>query len=109
MAMIAMLLDAQELKPYALAQEVYAKSPQNPSCASTYAFSLYQQKKYDEALKVMQRLTPQELNDPSVAGYYGLILKATGDTNKAKVYLAWTSKAHLLPEEKKLFDRAMKN
>ena len=54
----------------------------------------------------MQQLTPRQLEDPSIAAYYGLILQATGNREKAKVYLEWASKAKMLPEEKKLFDRA---
>ena len=107
LAMTAMLLNAQELKPYDLAREVYQKSPANASYVSTYAFSLYLQKKNAEALKLMQTLKPQQLQDPSIAGYYGLILKATGDRARARTYLNWaSSKGHLLPEEKKLFNQA---
>ena len=106
LAMTVLLLDAQELKPYDLAREVYQKSPTNASYVSTYAFSLYLQGKNAEALKVIKTLKPQELQDPSIAGYYGLILKATGDRAKARAYLDWTAKARLLPEEKKLFDNA---
>jgi hypothetical protein len=106
LAMTALLLDAQELKPHDLAREVYQKAPTNAAYASTYAFSLHLQKKDAEALNVMQQLPPKALEDPSIAGYYGLILKATGNPGKAKVYLQWASKTKLLPEEKKLFDRA---
>jgi Flp pilus assembly protein TadD len=106
LAMTALLLDAQELKPYDLAREVYQKSPTNASYVSTYAFSLYLQGKNAEALKVIKTLKPGELQDPSIAGYYGLILKATGDRARARAYLDWTAKASLLPEEKKLFDQA---
>jgi predicted Zn-dependent protease len=106
LATIALLLDAKELKPYDLARDVYQQAPTNASFASTYAFSLYQQKKYADALKVMQQLKPQDLEIPAIAGYYGLILKATGNGAKAKVYLDWTSKARLLPEERKLFAQA---
>jgi len=106
LAMTALLLDAQELKPHELAREVYEKAPTNAAYVSTYAFSLHLQKKDAEALKVIERLKPQELQNPSIAGYYGLILKATGNGAKAKVYLESASKARLLPEEKKLFDRA---
>jgi hypothetical protein len=107
LAIIALLLDAQELKPHDLAREVYQKAPTNAAYASTYAFSLHLQKKDAEALKVMQQLTPKALEDRSIAGYYGLILKATGDSDKAKIYLQWALKAKImLPEEKKLFDRA---
>lgn len=105
-AMSALLLDAQELKPHELAKEVYQKSPTNSSFISTYAFSLYLQGKHAEALKVIQTIKPEDLQTPEIAGYYGIILKATGDREKARVYVNWAFKARLLPEEKKLFERA---
>ncbi len=106
LAMTSLLLNAQEHKPYDLARDVYQKSPTNAFYVSTYAFSLYLQGKNAEALKVMKTLKPGELQDPARAGYYGLILKATGDRARARTYLDWSAKAHLLPEEKKLFDQA---
>ena len=106
LAMCALLLGAQEFKPNDLARDVYQKSPTTASFVSTYAFTLYLQGKNAEALQVMKTLKPQELQDPSIAGYYGLILKATGDRSKARVYLDWAAKGQLLPEEKKLFDQA---
>ena len=106
LAMTAMLLGAQELNPYNLAQQVYEKSPKNPSYTSTYAYSLYLQKKYAEALKIMQQLTTKDLESPSIAGYYGLILKVNGNNTAAKTYLNLTSHAQLLPEEQALFDQA---
>jgi Flp pilus assembly protein TadD len=106
LAMTALLLDAKELKPHDLAREVYQQAPTNSAFATTYAFSLYLQGKNAEALKVVQQLKPQDLDVPTRAGYYGLILKATGDDAKARIYLNWTSKATLLPEERTLFDRA---
>ena len=106
LAMTALLLDAQEIKPYDLAREVYQKSPNDASYISTYAFSLYLQGKTAEALKLMQTVKPQRLQDPSIAGYYGLILRATGDRVAARAYLNWAAKGLLLPEEKKLFDNA---
>ncbi|MGP8238933.1 MAG: hypothetical protein ACLQVW_26455 [Limisphaerales bacterium] len=106
LAMTALLLDAKELKPYDLAREVYQQSPTNSFFACTYAFSLYAQGKKIEALKVMQKVAPKDLERPTTAGYYGIILKATGDVAKARIYLDWTSKATLLPEERKLFAQA---
>jgi len=106
LAMTSMLLNSQDSNPYGLAREVYDKMPQNPSYASTYAYSLYLQKQYAEALKVMQKLTPTQLNEPSIAGYYGLILKATDDNDKAQSYFGWALKGKLLPEEQKLFQQA---
>src|ERR1039458_7075067 len=106
LAMTALLLDAKELKPHDLAREVYQQAPTNSSFAATYAFSLYVQGKKAEALKVMQQIKPQDLEMPSIAGYYGLILKATGGGASAGVYLDKASKAVLLPEERKLFAQA---
>jgi tetratricopeptide (TPR) repeat protein len=106
LAMTALLLDAKELKPYDLARDVYQQAPGNAAYASTYAFSLYLQEKNAEALKVFQTLKPQELENTSIAGYYGLILKATGNKEKARVYLDWAFKSPMLPEERKLFERA---
>jgi Flp pilus assembly protein TadD len=105
-AMTAFLLDAKELKPHDLAREVYEKAPTNSAYASTYAYSLHLQEKDADALKVLQTLQPKQLEDPSIAGYYGLILKATGDKAKARVYLNWAFKAPMLPEERKLFEQA---
>lgn len=109
LAMTAMLLDAKEVKPFDLAKAAYDTYPKSPSIASTYAFALYQQKRYPEALKVMQQLPAEILITPGIAGYYGLILKANGDTARAKTFFDLASKAQLLPEEKKLFEQAAKN
>ena len=106
LAMTALLLDAQELKPHELAREVYEKAPTNAAYVSTYAFSLHMQKKDAEALKVIEQLKPRDLENPSIAGYYGVILKATGNGAKAKPYLEWAFKSPLLPEERKLFEKA---
>jgi cytochrome c-type biogenesis protein CcmH/NrfG len=106
LAMVALLLNAQELKPHDLAREAYQKDPQNGSVASTYAFSLYSQGKPAEALKVMSSLNSRSLETPEIGSYYGLILKANGHLTEAKSYLKLSSKAHLLPEEKALFDQA---
>lgn len=106
LAMTALLLEASEVKPHDLARETYQQAPTNSSFASTYAFSLYLQGKNAEALKVIQGLKSQELEQPSIAGYYGLILKASGDSAKAKSCFALASKSRLLPEEQKLFERA---
>lgn len=107
LAMVALLLDAQELQPHDLASEVYQKDPKNPSFVSTYAFSLYLLGKPAEALKVMQQLDLRTLSVPEIGSYYGLILKANHHLSEAKAYLNLSSKARLLlPEEKALFDQA---
>jgi Flp pilus assembly protein TadD len=106
LAVTALLLNAQEFKPNDLAREVYQNAPTNSSYASTYAFSLYLQGKNSEALKVIEKLKPNELQDPSNSGYYGIILKAAGNQAQARTCLERALKGHLLPEEKKLFEAA---
>jgi tetratricopeptide (TPR) repeat protein len=107
LAMTAMLVDAQELKPLELAQEVYEKAPTNSSFTSTYAFSLmHLKKKNADALRIIEKLPPKDLEDPSIAGYYAMILQANGNREKAKKYFDLTAKAKLLPEERKLIDAA---
>ena len=54
----------------------------------------------------MEKLTAKQLEEPSIAGYYGLVLKANGKTAKARTYLDLSAKAALLPEERKLMDAA---
>ncbi len=105
-AMTAMLLRANEVKPYDLAQEVYQKAPTNSNYACTYAFALYLQGQNSEALKIMQSIAPQNLDDYSVAGYYGLILKAAGD-KRAGAFLKRSLAGALLPEERAMFQQAM--
>jgi len=106
LAMTALLLKAQEVNPYNLAQKAYEKRPTDPSFISTYAFSLYLQGKNADALKIMQQASQKELQNPAIAGYYGLILKANGKNAEAKAYLNLVSQPDLMPEEKVLFDQA---
>ena len=106
LAVAALLLDARELKPHEMAREVYQAAPTNSTYASTYAFSLYVQQKYPDALKIMQSIPPRDLESPAIAGYYGLILSATGQKEKARAYLDWAFKIPMLPEERKLFEKA---
>ena len=54
----------------------------------------------------MQAIPPKDLEQPAIAGYYGLILKAAGDKSRARSYLDQAFKGPLLPEEKKLFEQA---
>ncbi len=106
LAVTALLLGAEELRPHELAVEVYREAPTNSSYASTYALSLHLLGKNKEALDVMRALSPKAFDDPSLGAYYGLILKAAGDAARATPYLAKASKARLLPEERALFNRA---
>jgi hypothetical protein len=106
LAMTALLLNAVEIKPYDLARELYEEHATNSTFVSTYAFSLHLQKKDSEALRIMRQLKPGDLNQPAVAGYYGLFLEAAGSNTLAQTYLDGAANAILLPEERTLFAQA---
>ncbi|MGO8931825.1 MAG: hypothetical protein ACLQU3_33645 [Limisphaerales bacterium] len=106
LAMTALLLDARELRPQDLAREIYRKAPTNPAYASTYAYSLHLQKRSAQALKVFERLKPDQLEQASVALYYAIVLEATGHGERAKKYLDIAAGIKLLPEEWKLLVQA---
>jgi Flp pilus assembly protein TadD len=107
LTMTALLLNASEMQPFEMASQLYQLEPNNISIASTYAFSLYQQKRWGEALKVFAAFDPKTLDDPQVAGYYGIVLEANGHPRQAKEYLDKAKQAPLLlPEERELFTSA---
>jgi hypothetical protein len=106
LAMTALLLNARELRPQDLAREIYRKAPANPAYASTYAFALHLQKRNGEALRVLERLKPEQLEQSSVALYYAVVLQATGNAERAKKYLDIAAGTMLLPEERKLLVEA---
>jgi hypothetical protein len=106
LAMTALLLESWDVRPYELSREVYRAGPTNVDFASTYAYSLLLQRKSADSLKVMEKLTPDQLESPNAAAYYGIILKASGNASKARKYLDIAEKARLLPEEQNLIKKA---
>jgi hypothetical protein len=107
LALTAMLLHAQEMNPFDMARQLYQTDSTNSLYASTYAFALYLQGKSSQALKIMQQIPAHDLRDNSLAGYYGLILKASGDNARAMSYLKFAVQGKLLPEERALFEQAL--
>jgi predicted Zn-dependent protease len=94
------LLSGKELPAaHRYAEELYGAEPGNPIFASTYAFSRHLQGKTKEGLAVLRALKPEELADPGVSVYYGILLSAAGEVNASKDYLGKADKAILLPEE----------
>lgn len=106
LAQISLLLNADPERARKLAADLYAKDPSSAAYVSTYAFSLHTKGDSRNAAKIMSGLREDQLADPSLAAYYGIVLASAGETTKAKKYLEIGRKAHLLPEEKALMDRA---
>ena len=89
-----------------LAREVHEQEPKNVDYASTYAFSLYLQGDVRKALQVLAGFSEAELERPQIAAYYGVMLANSGDFSRAAKLLDLGEKADLLPEERKLVEKA---
>ena len=108
LAATSLLLKLNLPKAHELAKEVYIQHPEEAIVISTYAYSLHLQGRSKEGLAALERLKPEVLENPSVALYYGVLLVALGETNKASQYLGIAQRAFLLPEEKALLAEAVK-
>ncbi len=106
LAQVSLLLGVDLERARKVAADLTSKEPSNGSFISTYAFSLYVKGDVKGALQAMDKLTPDQLRDPSLAVYYGVVLAAVGQKEKARNCLQRASEANLLPEEKALVARA---
>jgi len=107
LAQISLLLGADVERARRVAAEIKNKEPLNGAYVSTYAFSLHTKGDVKGALQAMDQLSQDQLRDPSVAAYYGVVLAAAGQKEKAREYLDRAAHANLLPEEKALVAKAV--
>lgn len=103
----SLLLGRETMRACELAAKLYARHPYEGNYVSTYAYSLHVRGRTDEALKVMEALSPQQLESPDVAVYYGILLASAHDWARAPKYLEQRKNAHLLPEEEALVRTAV--
>jgi hypothetical protein len=108
-AQISLLLNLNTERAQKIAREIYEKEPANPAYVSTYAFALHAQGEAKKAAKVMEALTPEQLRQPEIAAYYGIILAAAGDHARAAEFLDLSEAASLLPQEKALVEKARRS
>jgi hypothetical protein len=106
LAQISLLLGADVERARKVAAEIKNKEPLNGAYVSTYAFSLHTKGDVKGALQAMDQLSEEQLRDPSVAAYYGVVLAAAGQKEKAREFLDRAAQANLLPEEKALVAKA---
>jgi thioredoxin-like negative regulator of GroEL len=105
-AQLSLLLGVNTEAAEAMAKQLHEQSPNDPDFASTYAFALYLRGDSRGALKVMNALPAEALQRPEIAAYYGIILAAGKDRNKAPSFLELGRQAKLLPEERALVEKA---
>ncbi len=105
-ACLSLLMRSTEGGIHEIADAVYKEAPDNPEVVATYALSLYRREKAAEALSVMQKLKPEQLREPAVARYMGILLAAAERGEEAGEYLALGEKGFILPEETELIGEA---
>lgn len=105
-AQLSLLLNLDREQGQKIARDLYEKEPTNPAYVSTYAFALYMQGDTKKALKIFRGLTTEQLRDPAVATYYGVVLAGAGEHEQAAEFLALGENAPLLPEERALLEKA---
>ncbi|MBA2744495.1 MAG: hypothetical protein H0U43_09375, partial [Chthoniobacterales bacterium] len=106
-ARLALLLAPNTDEARRLAKEAFDAAPKDVSCALTYAFSLYSAGRTAEGLEVLQRLAPEEFEDPHNAVYAATLYVDQNELELAKPHIAVAQKGPLFPEEKKLLDEAV--
>lgn len=106
LAQVSLLLNADLPHAQKLAVNLHQKEPLNAAYASTYAFALYIKGDTAGALRVLSKLEESQLREPSIAGYYGVFLAASGETAKAREFLQLGASAKLLPEERNMIAKA---
>lgn len=109
LAATALLLKTNLTQACQWAAEVYAQKTNDPVIVSTYAYALYLQGRNQEGLAALQKLKPSQLEQRSAALYYGVLLRAAGQTNEAARFLSLAqTQGSLLPEEKQLLAETTK-
>ena len=108
LAAVLLLLGRDVGRAAFLAAEAYRAESTNVVFASTYAFALFKRGDFQAALQIMNRFSEESLEkDPSVAGYYALILYANGLVEKARRFATLALDGKILPEERALFESVL--
>jgi cytochrome c-type biogenesis protein CcmH/NrfG len=108
-AQLSLLLNLNVDRAQKMAREIAEKEPANAAYVSTYAFALFVQGDIKKARKTIETLSGEQLHQPEIAAYYGIILAAAGDQARAAEFLDLGEKATLLPQEKALVEKARRS
>lgn len=103
---LGLLLRSPESELHEQAEALQKEAPENPNVIATYGLSLYQRAHADEAVALMQTLTPEQLRVPGTARYYGIFLSATTKRAEAEEFLGLGEGGFVLPEEVALIGQA---
>jgi tetratricopeptide (TPR) repeat protein len=99
LAMLDLVFQENLPRAHQLAQQTYQKGSNQVAFVATYGLSLYFQGKPAEARKLYETISAH-LNHPSLQLNYGMMLAATGETNRARQILSSLDAKSLSPEER---------
>lgn len=108
-AQLSLLLSLNTDRGQKFAREVYEQSPKNPAYASTYAFALHVSGETKKGVKILETLTPEQLHQPEIAAYYGILLAAVSDPRAGEFLDLGEKATTLLPQEKALIEKARRS
>lgn len=103
---LSLLRPVREDRVYQIAESLYEEAPGDPQVISTYAFSLFERGRAEGAVSAMKTLKPEQLREPGVARYHGILLAGSGRYAEAVEYLEIGEQGVMLPEERVLLDTA---
>ena len=103
-ARFALLLDRNTAEGRTLATQAYEKAPNDAAAAITYAFALYGTGRTAEAVEILKKLPPEQLEDPHAAAYAALLFDDENQIDIANKYLAIARAGTIFPEEKQLLE-----
>jgi tetratricopeptide (TPR) repeat protein len=106
-AFLSLLLETDIERSLKMSEELHREEPENPNYTSTYAYALYVSGDTQKAVEAMKALGPEQLKQPGYAAYLGIMLASTDARDEARAFLVIGKNASLLPEEKKLVERAL--
>lgn len=101
-AAASLLLGTNLAWAHELAREVYEEDPSRAAFACTRAFSLHLLGRPEEGLALLSKLPEEARRNPSIAVYYGLMLRACGEWAAARECVSLAAPGRLLPEERVL-------
>jgi Flp pilus assembly protein TadD len=104
-ASLGLLLNADN-SSRRLAAKLHHEHPQNRAFTATYAYALHTEGKTAEALHLLESLEQEVLQHPTVAAYYFVLLIASENLERARLFLPHAKRATLLPEEQELLAAA---
>ena len=104
LARLGLNIDQNTKQAQQLAKQAYEHSPDDASCAVTYAFSLYAQGRTTEGLEILQKLPPEALHESHAAVYTAVLLLDENQTDGAKEYIQVAKRGPIYAEEKRLLE-----